>query len=123
MTSQNSNSSFKLKRPSLLALTLVCSSILLLTAGSLVLCSCAHTEKGLAREQLAYNVTSNAVAYLQPVAAAAPAPINTLLEGLLASGGALLALWASHIHRSVAELKTGGSPAPGPVPPEAPKTA
>ena len=96
----------------LLALIVACSFTLLVLAGSLVLSSCASTPAGLAREEKAYHATSNTVAFLQPVAAAAPAPFDTLLEGVLAAGGALLALWASHLHRSVAELKNGNAGPP-----------
>ena len=70
-----------------------------------MLCSCATTEKGLAREQSIHDAASNAVYYARPVAAVAPQPFATALEGILAAGGALLALWATHIHRSVAEVK------------------
>ena len=78
--------------------------------------ACASTPAGLAREEKAYNATSNTVAFLQPIAAAAPAPFNTFLEGVLAAGGALLAFWASHLHRSVAELKIGNGSAPAKTP-------
>ena len=102
----------KSKQHRLSRILLACSFALLVLAGSLALSSCASTPAGLAREQTAYNVTSNAVAFVQPIAQSAPAPFNTLLEGVLAAGGALLALWASHLHRFVAELKNGNGSAP-----------
>ena len=120
-----SNAASRLRQIKLLDLTLACSFILLVGAGSLVLCSCAATEKGLAREQSIHDVASNAVFYARPLAAVAPQPFATALEGILAAGGALLALWATHIHRSVAEVKktaaAGPAPAgkPAPPPPEA----
>jgi hypothetical protein len=101
----NLNVASRLKRINLLGLTLACSFTLLVGAGSLVLCSCATTEKGLAREQSIHDAASNAIYYARPVAAVAPQPFATALEGILAAGGALLALWATHIHRSVAEVK------------------
>jgi hypothetical protein len=117
MKSALSNVVLRLKRISLLGLTLACSSILLVTAGSLVLCSCATTEAGLAREERIHDYASNAVYYARPVAAIAPQPFATALEGILAAGGALLALWATHIHRSVAEVKKANGTAPKPPPP------
>ena len=84
------------------------------TAGVLALCSCASTEKGLAREQAVYTISSNAVAVLQPVVQAAPSPFNAILGTLFAGLSGLLAVWATHIHRSVADLKKSngnGSPA------------
>ena len=100
-----SNVASRIKRINLLGLTLACSFTLLVGAGSLVLCSCATTERGLEREQSIHDAASNAVYYARPVAALAPQPFATALEGILAAGGALLALWATHIHRSVAEVK------------------
>jgi hypothetical protein len=88
------------------------------TVGSLALCSCAHTEKGLARETEIHNVASNTIAVLQPVVQAAPAPINTILGTVFAGLSGLLAVWATHIHRSVAELKkTNGNGTPAAAPP------
>ena len=88
------------------------------TAGLLGLCSCATSEKGLAREQAVYTVTSNAVAVLQPVVQAAPSPFNAILGTLFAGISGLLAVWASHLHRSVADLKrdqaNGNTPAAPP---------
>jgi len=75
------------------------------TAGLLGLCSCATSEKGVAREQAVYTITSNAVAVLQPVVQAAPSPFNAILGTVFAGISGLLALWASHLHRSVADLK------------------
>ena len=119
-----SNVASRIKRINLLGLTLACSFTLLVGAGSLVLCSCATTEKGLAREQTIQDAASNAIYYARPVAAVAPQPFATALEGILAAGGALLALWATHIHRSMAEVKkqaetasNGGPKAPASGPP------
>jgi hypothetical protein len=67
---------------------------------------CATTPAGLKREQAAYLVTSNAVQTVAQVGSSLPAPVNGILEGATAIASALLALWASHLHRSVAELRT-----------------
>jgi hypothetical protein len=87
------------------------------TVGLLGLCSCATSEKGLAREQAVYTVTSNAVAVLQPVVQAAPAPFNTALGGIFALISGVLALWASHLQRSLGDLKkTNGNGTPPGLP-------
>jgi hypothetical protein len=85
----------------------VCSCILLLTAGSLALSSCASTPEGVNREQHLYLATSNALVSLNTVAPALPQPVGGLVEGCLAIGGALMAVWASHLHRSVRTLQNG----------------
>jgi hypothetical protein len=85
-------------------------------AGSLPLCGCAHTEKGLAREQSLYVLSTNALTGLKELTPYVPSPANSILQSLTAIGGALLALWATHLHRSVAELRNGhpkAAPAPG----------
>ena len=74
-------------------------------AMSLALFGCASTPNGLHREEAAYLVVSNGVATLHTVASNLPAPAGTALEGVLAAGGALLTLWATHLHRSLKELK------------------
>ena len=95
-------------------------------AGSLSLTSCAHTEAGLQREQAVFLVASNAHQTLQQLVPYAPPPANSILEGVLAAGGALLALWATHLHRSLNDLRNGGPQATngqGPAPAGAkPKT-
>ena len=89
-------------------------------AGSLSLVSCATTEAGLQREQTLYLTTSNATHSLTQVLPYVPPPANSLLEGILAVGGALLALWATHLHRSLNEVRNGkSSQPPGPSPPPA----
>ena len=88
------------------------ASMLAVLAGSQCLTSCAHTEKGLAREQALYVVATNAHGTLTQLAPYAPPPANSLLEGVLAAGGALLTVWATHLHRSVKELGNGQSPGP-----------
>ncbi len=96
------------------------SFILLVGAGVRGLSGCASTPQGVAREQQLYLVTSNAVSGLSALAPYTPPPVATLLEGVTAVGGALLAVWASHLHRSVRALETGsknGSAAPGAGPP------
>ena len=88
--------------------------------GLLSLTAGAHTQAGLQRETQLYLTTSNATQSLHQVVPYVPAPANTLLEGVLAAGGALLALWATHLHRSVTELRNGKPPpAPSPGPPSA----
>jgi hypothetical protein len=74
-------------------------------AGLLGLCSCAKTKAGLQREQRIYEGATNAIGILQPVAQAAPAPINSILGTIFAGLSGLLAVWATHIHRSVKELQ------------------
>jgi hypothetical protein len=85
----------------------VLSCILLLTAGSLVLSSCATTQKGLDREEKIYLTTSNGLVTLKSAVPYVPPPYNGLLEGVLAIGGALMAVWASHLHRSMRDLQDG----------------
>ncbi len=88
----------------------VCLFIGGLLAGSLLCVSCAHTQAGLQREQVLYVGTSNALTSLQHTVPYVPAPCNSVLEGVLALGGALLALWASHLHRSLNEVRNGKPP-------------
>ncbi len=99
------------------ACLIVCGFTALVTVGCLTLTSCATTEPGLARETQLYLVTSNNLNSLKQLVPYVPPPANGLLEGVLAVGGALLALWATHLHRSVNEIRNGGPPAkngPGP---------
>ena len=96
--------------------------IAVVVAGSLVCASCAHTPAGLEREQTLYVVSSNTLAKLKEVAPYAPPPCNSILEGVLATGGALLALWATHLQRSLKEVRNGNLPntaasSPPPPPP------
>ena len=86
----------------------MCSYILLVTAGLLALVSCASTPSGLQRENELYLSTSNALYAVRSIAPVLPPPINGLLEGVLAVGGALMAVWASHLHRSLRDLQNGG---------------
>jgi hypothetical protein len=96
--------------------------IALALVGLLSTVSCAHTEPGLQREATLYLATSNAATSLQQILPYVPPPTNSLLEGVLAVGGALLALWATHLHRSLTELRNGKSGPPPPAsPPAAPK--
>ena len=108
-----------------LAIVGACSFILLATAGVLALSSCATTPKGVSREQQLYLVTSNAVSGLSALTPYVFAPFSTLLEGATAVGGALLAVWASHLHRSVRALENGSGKGPAPKapgPPQAPSS-
>ena len=50
-------------------------------------------------------------ASLRQVVPYVPPPASGMLEGVLAVGGALLALWATHLQRSLADLRNG-KPAP-----------
>jgi len=107
------------------ALPFVIASLFIVAVVGGWLCSagCAHTQAGLQREAQLYLVSSNAVDGLKTITPYVPAPISTVLEGVLACGGALLALWATHLHRSLNEVrngKLGGSPAPSPSPPPTP---
>ena len=89
------------------------------------LCSagCAHTEAGLQRETQLYLVTSNAVDGLKTISPYVPPPLSSLLEGVLACGGALLALWATHLHRSLNEVRNGKPRGPPPQGPGTPTPA
>jgi hypothetical protein len=90
--------------------------------GLLSLTSCAHTEDGLARETQLYLTTSNATHQLRQVVPYVPPPANNILEGCLAVGGALLALWATHLHRSLNDVRNGKSAPPAPASPPPPQT-
>jgi len=96
--------------------------IALAVAGLLSTASCASTEPGLQREQQLYLATSNSAASAKQILPYVPQPVSGILEGILAVGGALLALWATHLQRSLTDLRNGkpGSPAP-PGAPAAPK--
>ncbi len=93
------------------ACLIVCVFTALVTAGCLTLTSCAHTEAGLARETQLYLAASNNLNSLKQIVPYVPPPANGILEGVLAVGGALLALWATHLHRSVNDLRNGGAQA------------
>ena len=84
--------------------------------GLLALSLTAAPAPEVVNDPALYRVGTNLVTVLAPVAPFLPAPFNGVVEGILALGGALLAFWASHIHRSVAEIKNGKPPAnpPGP---------
>jgi hypothetical protein len=99
------------KNPSRLLTRVVCVSLfgVLAVAGVLALCSCASTPKGIAREERLYLTTSNALTTASYIAPMLPGPAAPLAEGLLAVGGALLALWSTHLHRSVKQLENGKS--------------
>ena len=83
-------------------------------AGLLPLISCARTEAGLQRELVMVQASSNAVENLKQVLPYAPTPASGVVQGFLAVGGALLALWATHLQRSLSEVRNGkpGGPAP-----------
>jgi len=93
--------------------------IALAVVGSLSTVSCAHTEPGLQREEQLYLATSNTAASLRQVVPYVPPPTSGMLEGVLAVGGALLALWATHLQRSLADLRNGKSAQPPPPNPAA----
>jgi len=90
--------------------------------GLLGLTSCAHTADGIARETQLYLTTSNATQQLRQIVPYVPPPANSILEGILAVGGALLALWATHLHRSLNEVRNGKSATPAPARPPPAKT-
>jgi hypothetical protein len=110
------------KNPSKLLTRVLCVSLfgVLALAGVLALCSCASTPKGIAREERLYLTTSNALTTASYIAPMLPGPAAPVAEGLLAVGGALLALWSTHLHRSVKQLENGKSTSAGngKVPPE-----
>jgi hypothetical protein len=109
--------------PHYLTLIGVLSFILLVTAGLLALSSCATSPKGLAREQRAYNTTSNVLYAVGTAVPALPAPASQVLEGFLALGGALMAVWASHLHRTVRDIQNGSANGPAPGAPRPPSPA
>ncbi len=90
-----------------------------MAAGLLGLCSCASTPTGVQRELALYQVATNGFAQTHAVVPYLPAPANSLLEGVLAIAGAGLALWASHLHRSISDLQNGKSKPPAANPPGA----
>jgi len=107
--------------PFVIASLFICAAL----AGWLCSAGCAHTPAGLQRETQLYLVSSNAVDGLKTITPYVPAPINSVLEGVLACGGALLALWATHLHRSLNEVRNGklaGTSTPSAPPPPAPAT-
>ncbi len=83
------------------------SFITLALGGLLALSLCATSEAGLKREEGLYLVLSNSLATARVVAPGVPPPTGTMVEGVLGVGGALLALWATHLQRSLRDLKTG----------------
>ena len=97
-----------------------CSFILLVTAGLLALSACAHSPQGVQREVLLYEATSNTLHAVSQAAPYVPPPAAPLLEGLLALGGALMAVWASHLHRSLKEIRNGAPPPLGTADPPKP---
>ena len=89
--------------------------------GSLCSMSCARTEAGLQREQVVYVGSSNALESVKQIVPYVPPPANGVLEGVLAVGGALLAVWATHLQRSLKDLRNGNGVKPqAPGPPAAP---
>ena len=111
----------RLLQPSTMYLV-ACAYIALALGGSLLLTACAHTEEGIQRERLVYQGASNTVETVRQALPYVPPPANGILEGVVAVGGALLALWATHLHRSLTELRNGKSGPPPPAsPPAAPK--
>src|SRR5512137_190888 len=80
--------------------------------GLLCSLSCARTEAGLQREQVVYVGSSNALESVKQIVPYVPAPANGILEGVLAVGGALLAVWATHLQRSLKDLRNGNAPKP-----------
>jgi hypothetical protein len=94
------------KWPDIVGVSLCIVTVL---AIALALCSCAHTPENVSREYQLYLATSNTVASAHQVVPYLPAPVNSVAEGVFAVVGAGLAFWASHLHRSVAELKKNGN--------------
>lgn len=112
----------KPNRDPFLVAAIACLFIAVALGLSLALSSCATNPNTPGHEPQLYLCLSNALVTGKAIAPVLPAPASTVLEGVLALGGALLALWATHIHRSVAEIKNGnGSGAPK-TPAPAPQT-
>ncbi len=80
--------------------------------GLLCSLSCARTEAGLRREQIIYVGSSNALESVKQLVPYVPPPANGVLEGVLAVGGALLAVWATHLQRSLKDLRNGNGVKP-----------
>ena len=95
-----------------------CGYIALALGGSLLLTACGHTEAGIQRETALYQGTSNTVENVRQALPYVPPPANGILEGVVAVGGALLALWATHLQRSLNDVRNGKSK--GPAAPGAP---
>ena len=105
----------RLLQPSTMYLV-ACAYIALALGGSLLLTACAHTEEGIQRERLVYQGASNTVETVRQALPYVPPPANGILEGVVAIGGALLALWATHLQRSLNDVRNGkskGAAAPG----------
>lgn len=75
----------------------------------LVLCSCGTTPQGVAREEALYLCASNGLVSAHGLTPYIPSPASNVWEGFLAVAGAAMAVWATHLHRSVAELKKNGN--------------
>ena len=80
--------------------------------GLLCSLSCARTEAGLQREQVVYVGSSNALESVKQIVPYVPPSANGILEGVLAVGGALLAVWATHLQRSLRDLRNGNGVKP-----------
>jgi hypothetical protein len=98
--------------------------IVAVMAGLLLTVSCAHTPQGLQRETQVYLTASNAIERMHQLSPYVPPQTSPIFEGILAAGGALLALWATHLQRTVAELRSNQPPRPAqasPPPPPPPQ--
>lgn len=100
-----------------------CALLLAAMAITLALSGCASTEQGLAREEVLYRAGTNVVATVQSVAPYLPAPVGSVVEGVLALATAALAAWNTHLHTQMKSLRNGNgngakaSPGAGPSAP------
>jgi hypothetical protein len=99
--------------PAWIEIILIFGFLLGALALAVVLSGCAHTQQGLDRETALYLATSNTVASARSIAPYLPAPTNQVVEGFLAAGGALLALWATHLQRTVRDIRSQGGQTAG----------
>jgi hypothetical protein len=100
----------------------MCSSIVVVMAGSAALSSCATPPAGMQREESAILSLSNTVESMRKMAPVVPAPASGFVEPILAVVSAGLAAWSAHLHRRVNALTPASgavayAPAPAPAPP------
>ena len=84
--------------------------IVLVLAGSVVLCSCATSEKGVQREADFYEATTNAVALVGQVASNLPPPYGTVFKGVVVGCGILMGVWLTNLEKRIKVIQSGAPP-------------
>lgn len=77
---------------------------------------CAHSRAGLAREQAAFQVSTNVVTQVHALVPFTPAPTNYLAESVLAAISAGLTAWNVSQHRRLKLLENGKTTPKAPTP-------